>query len=63
MSVRIKISYEDPEELKAVLKALEPLGITCKVTETRKGRFWRAYARLEGAQDVRNVAIKRNGKG
>ena len=40
MSVKIKISYERPEELHIVLKQLQPMIKTCKVSGKR------AYADL-----------------
>ena len=42
VSVKIRISYERPEELHRVIKALLPLGITWKPAE-QKGQYKRAY--------------------
>lgn len=47
MSVKIKISYELPEELRKVLEALQPLGATHKVAKRQDGRFKRAYVEIK----------------
>ena len=46
MSVKINISYDRPEELHIVLKQLQPMIKTCKVSGKQEGRFKRAYADL-----------------
>lgn len=46
MSVKIKISYQDPEELQQVIKALLPLGINYRVAKKQEGQFKNAYARI-----------------
>lgn len=45
MSVKIKVSYERPEELKRVLQLLRPEIKNWKVAE-QTGRFKRAYIEL-----------------
>lgn len=46
MSVKIKISYEHPEELKAVLRRLAPVVKCCKISGKQEGRFKRAYVEI-----------------
>lgn len=46
MSVKVKISYERPEELRIVLKQLQPMLKSYKVSGKQEGRFKRAYADL-----------------
>ena len=46
MSVKIKISYERPDELHIVIKQLQPMIKTCKISGKQEGRFQRAYADL-----------------
>lgn len=46
MSVKIKISYEHPEELKAVLRRLASVVKCCKVSGKQEGRFKRAYVEI-----------------
>ena len=46
MSVRIKISYEHPEELRRVLKLLGPSVKRWKAAKRREGRFKNAYVEL-----------------
>lgn len=46
MSVKIKISYERPEELRIVLKQLQPMTKSYKVSRKQEGQFQRAYADL-----------------
>lgn len=47
--LRIKVSYEYPEELSSVVKALAPLGITTKTAE-QNGRYKRAYIRVKSGK-------------
>lgn len=43
MSIKIKVSYEDPQELQEILKRLEPILLSCKVSRSREGRYKKAY--------------------
>lgn len=43
MSVKIKISYQDTEELQKVVNCLQPLGITLKIAKRQEGQFKNAY--------------------
>lgn len=43
MTVKIKISYQTPEELQKVVKCLQPLGITLKVAKRKDTKFRKAY--------------------
>ena len=53
MSVKIKISYTDPEELKKILNILKPFLICYNVSKNTKGNYRKAYAELNfgGAKD------------
>ena len=43
MSVKIKVSYTDDEELAGVIRLLSPLGVSWK-RQPKKGRYMRAYS-------------------
>ena len=47
MSVKIKVSYEHPEELQRILKKLAPDVKSWKVASRQDGRFKRAYVELK----------------
>lgn len=46
MSVKIKISYERPEELRAVIRRLSPVMKCCKFPKGQQGRYKKAYVLL-----------------
>lgn len=46
MSVKIKVSYEQPEELQRVLKCLRPVIKSYKVAKEQKGKYRRVYIEL-----------------
>lgn len=51
MSVKIKISYEHPEDeqtVKAVIRQLNPLVKCCKYPKGQQGRYKKAYVLLRG---------------
>lgn len=43
MSVKIRISYTDDEELAGVIRLLSPLGKKWKVGKKQKGKYKKAY--------------------
>ncbi|MFR8846833.1 hypothetical protein [Clostridium fessum] len=45
--IKIKISYERPEELQEVLKRLTPNVKSLKVARKQDGRFLKAYVTME----------------
>lgn len=47
MSIKIKVSYENPQELQEVLKRLEPILLSCKVPKGQEGRYKKAYIILK----------------
>lgn len=47
MSVRIKVSYETEEELKRVLKLLDPVVKNWTRVAKKNGRFFRIYITLD----------------
>ena len=47
MMVKIRISYETPEELAEVLKRLQPVIKSCKVAKNKDGRYKKAYVELK----------------
>lgn len=51
--VKIRISYETPEELAEILKRLQPIG---RVKQQDKGRYKRAY--IECCSDQKPVVKK-----
>ena len=48
MAVKIKVSYEHPEELQHILRKLQPDVRSWKVARRQEGRFKRAYIELKG---------------
>lgn len=51
MSVKIKVSYTDDEELAGVIRLLSPLGKKWKVARNQTGKYKKAYTeehRLNG---------------
>lgn len=47
MSIKIKVSYERPEELHRLLQKLRPDVKHWKVSGNREGRFRKAYIELK----------------
>lgn len=47
--IKLKISYEHPEELRAFLARIAPMVQRYKQPKERKGRYYRAYADIVGA--------------
>ena len=43
MSVKIKVSYTEEEELTGVIRLLSPLGKKWKVSKNQKGKYRKAY--------------------
>ena len=43
MSAKVKVSYEEPQELHTVLKLLNPIIKSCKADKGENGRYKRAY--------------------
>ena len=56
MAVKVRISYERPQELHAVLKLLNPIIKSCKADKGVNGRYKKAYLEVnitdENAQKV-----------
>lgn len=48
MSVKIKVSYTDDEELAGVIRLLSPLGKKWKVSRNQKGPYKKAYTEERG---------------
>lgn len=47
MSVKIKVSYERPEELREILGLLQPKVKRWKVAGKQEGRFRKAYIEIK----------------
>lgn len=45
--VKIKVSYEQHQELKKVLKALGPMVKSCKIPKTADGTYKKAYINIQ----------------
>ena len=68
MSVRIKVSYTDDEELARVIRLLSPLVKSWKVAKKQEGAHKNAYISLRTEQTkdgerVQNPGKQRAGKG
>lgn len=44
---KVRVSYERPQELHAVIKLLNPIIKSCRAEKGGKGRYKRAYLDLE----------------
>ena len=51
MSVKVKISYEKPQELQEVLKLLQPMMKSYKAEKGKNGPYKRAYVEIEPERD------------
>lgn len=51
MAVKVKISYERPQELHTVLKLLKPITKSCKAEKGVNGRYKRAYLEINTAEE------------
>ena len=47
MAVKVKIRYEEPQELHAVTELLKPIIKSCKADKGENGRYKKAYMDLE----------------
>ncbi len=47
MAVKVRISYEKPQELHTVTELLKPIVKSCKADKGENGRYKRAYMDLE----------------
>lgn len=47
MSVRVRISYEKPQELHSVTELLKPIIKSCKAEKGANGRYKKAYLEVE----------------
>lgn len=43
MPAKVRVSYEEPQELHTVLKLLNPIIKSCKADKGENGRYKRAY--------------------
>lgn len=43
MSIKIRISYQAPEELALIMKLLHPVASSCRVPKVQQGKFKKAY--------------------
>ena len=57
MSVKIRVSYTEDEELAGVIRLLSPLGKKWKVPRNQKGKYKKAYTE---ECDKRKQGIKRD---
>lgn len=57
MSVKIRVSYTDEEELAGIIQMLSPLGKKWKVVKKQKGPYKKAYTE---ECDKRKQGIKRD---
>ena len=55
MSVKIKVSYEDPEELQQVLQLLGSGVKFCKTAPNQKGQYKRAYVIMKDTKKCQRL--------
>lgn len=46
MAVKVRISYEKPQELRTVIKLLQPIIKSCKAGKGKDGQHKKAYVEL-----------------
>ena len=56
MSVKIRVSYTDEEELAGVIRLLSPLGVSWK-RQPKKGKYMRAYSESKREQSPNNSDV------
>ena len=54
MSIKIKVSYTDEEELAGVIRLLSPLGVSWK-RQPKKGGYMRAYSVVKRERSPREA--------
>lgn len=47
MAVKVRVSYEKPQELHTVLKLLKPITKSCKADKGKNGQYKRAYLEVK----------------
>lgn len=47
MAVKVRVSYEEPQELQMVTELLQPVIKSCKANKAENGRYKRAYLDVE----------------
>lgn len=47
MAIKVRISYEEPQELHAVLKLLKPIIKSYKARDGENGRYKKAYLEVD----------------
>lgn len=52
MSIKIKVSYTEDEELAGVIRLLSPRVISYKVARQQQGKFKKAYIELKDSADL-----------
>lgn len=52
MSVKIRVSYTDDEELAGVIRMLSPRVISYKVARQQQGKFKKAYIELNHSAEL-----------
>lgn len=51
MAVKVRVSYEEPQELQMVTELLQPVIKSCKAEKGEKGRYKRAYLEVEISEE------------
>ena len=61
MSIKIRVSYTEDEELAGVIQLLSPLGVSWK-RQPKKGRYMRAYSVAKHERSQREVVRGEEGE-
>lgn len=60
MAVKVRVSYEKPQELHAVTEMLKPVIKSCKAEKGGNGRYKKAYLEVNiPAENAEKVQIRR----
>lgn len=57
MAVKVRVSYEEPQELHAVLELLNPIVKSYKAGKGGDGRFKRAYLDVEISEEKMQKSV------
>ena len=50
--VKLKVSYEQPEELEEIKKLLQPVLISCRKSKNQDGKYLKAYMEADVKENV-----------
>lgn len=58
--IKIKISYQNSQELEQILQLLSPITKSCKVMKEHGTRYDRAYITIENPEKLQKTSVLEN---